>query len=93
MATADKRNTLRTRRLKFFSCNPNCDSLFSVNPGLSANDALEIASCFLTTALGSCNEMAKKHDSDVVWVSVYLVEISKAIVDAAIRASDEESPV
>lgn len=86
--TAPNRKTAFT---KFFSCNPQQDALFAVNAGISAADALETASSFLATADNIMNAVAVECDNHSVWSATYLVEISKAIVNAALLAINKEN--
>lgn len=82
-ASAPNRKTAFT---KFFSCNPQQDALFAINADISATDALEMASTFLASADGIMNAVAMECDNNSVWAAAYLVEMSKAIVNAAIGA-------
>lgn len=73
-----------TRRTRFFSCNPQGERLFSVRAGISADDALEQASCFLDSALDIASDLVNEHQANGSIAAVaYLIEMSKAVVDAA----------
>jgi hypothetical protein len=75
---------------KFFSCNAGQQALFAVNEGVSILDALEQASCFLDSAEEITRQAAEECNSTTVYAAAYLVEISKAIVDAATSAIMKE---
>ena len=74
---------LKTAVTKFFPCNPAQDALFSVNPSVPVEDALGTASCFLASAVGIMQEVALQIDTNEAWAALYLVEMSKGVVDAA----------
>lgn len=91
-APAPSRKTTFT---KFFSCNPQQDSLFAINGDLSIDDALEQASCFLEASEDTIRTLcmdAESADDPInrAWPALYLVEISRAIVKAAITAVHRE---
>jgi hypothetical protein len=77
-----------------FSSSPDSNYLFSIRAGVDLKDALEQASCFLATALCSSRDLAMELSeegwSDSVWAPYYLIEMSKAVVDAAISAACTE---
>lgn len=79
-----------TAQHPFFSCNIRDDLLFSVRAGIPANDALEQASSFLAAAGSTVYQVAEKVGGESAYAAGYLVEMAKAIVDAAIIAIAEE---
>lgn len=81
-----------TAQRPFFSCGPNDDRLFSVRADVPLSDALEQASCFLAAALSAVYEAADDAGNASVHGAAYLVEMSKAVVDAAILAIVKEGP-
>ena len=68
-----------TKSSQFFSCGSG--NLFSVNPGVPVDDALEQASSFLCSALDLGRESA---DSEVDYSALYLVEMAYALLSACI---------
>ena len=70
----------------FFSCNPEGDALFSVREGVPAIDALEYASTFLSVASATAHNAALSTNDEQSFAAAYLIDMSKAIVDAAIKA-------
>ena len=79
-ATAPKRVTAQH---PFFSCSPNGAPLFSVRPNIPLDDAIDIASCFLASALDTVEQVAQNVGGDLIHGAVYLIEMSKAVVDSA----------
>jgi hypothetical protein len=77
-----------TAHFPFFSCGPDGPALFAVRKDISALHALEQASDFLAAARRIADDTAKEAVSETAWATVYLIEMSKAIVDAAILARD-----
>lgn len=57
----------------------------------SAREALDAASCFLASALSVVSDFAHEADSHTAWTVAYLVEMSKAAVDAAASSIAGES--
>ncbi len=91
-SSANSEPTSRTTAFtKFLSCNVQHQQLFSVNAGIPLLDALEQASCFLASADSIITEAAMQCDNGTVWAAAYLVEISKAIIDAAASAAAMEN--
>lgn len=86
-STAPERTTAQH---PFFSCNARDDLLFSVRAGIPADDALEQASCFLAAARTTVYQVAEKVGSESVYGAGYLVEMAKALVDAAILSISKE---
>jgi len=85
----------KTRFTKFFSCNPQQDSLFAINGDLDVDDALEQALCFLEASEHTLRDLCMSASSranpiNQAWPSLYLVEISRAIVLAALSAIRRE---
>lgn len=68
----------------FFSCNSFNENLFSVRAGVSANNALETASCFLDVA----RDCAYQGDANLSNAAAYLIEMAKAVVDSLVRCAD-----
>lgn len=73
-----------THAYPFFSCNPQGTALFSVRPGVSSIDALQLASCFLTSARDAAYGATEHTDSSDVFAAAYLIDMAQAVVDAAI---------
>lgn len=85
-----------TSHLPFFGCNASRDCLFSVQPGLPLNDALETASCLLESARGAIiareelesanaagtSPNAIPDDRSAIHGAAYLVEMTKGIIDS-----------
>ncbi len=82
--------TRKTSPRKFFSCNPQQDMLFSVREGIPADDALEMASCFLASALDIASDVAQDEQGDRMWGAYYLIKMAKEVVDAAVSAVQDE---
>lgn len=79
-----------TAQHPFFSCNPSGDQLFSVRENISATDALEQASCFMAAARHATYQAADDANSEAVFGAAYLIEMAKAVLDAAIVAIAKE---
>jgi len=82
---------LVTEEATFHSCNPAQQHLFAVRPGVSVEDALEIASCLLASALRTVRVGAVEHDDETLFGAVFQLEAVKAIVDAADLATPAEN--
>ncbi|MER2099652.1 MAG: DUF3077 domain-containing protein [Pseudomonas qingdaonensis] len=66
----------------FSTIDPQAGELFSVNPGVCVEDALEHASCLMNcvnqlTLLGATEE----NPGATIWAAHYLGEMAKAIID------------
>lgn len=72
----------KTSLTPFFSCESGQSLLFSVNPDLPMDDALNHASCILAAALATSRATAEELEKEELWGIVYLLEMSKAIVDS-----------
>lgn len=72
-----------TTSVEFFPCNGQGTALFAVCPGVPAQDALELASCFLASADAALQSSLQERDDGVAWASLYLMQMAKAIVDAS----------
>lgn len=77
-----------TASLPFFSCNPAQTSLFSVNPGVPSEDALQMVQCFLDDALVAMNK-----DEQMSFAACRLVEMAKAVLDATVEGLPGAQPV
>ena len=64
----------------FFSCNPAQERLFSVRPGIPAEDALITASNFLDVARTCAYEGTETENLSSA--AAYLIEMAKAVIDA-----------
>ena len=84
-------HALVTAETTFHSCNPAQQHLFAVRPGVSVEDALEIASCLLASALRTVRGAAVEHDDETLFGAVFQLEAVKAIVDAADLATPAEN--
>jgi hypothetical protein len=81
----------KTRFTKFFSCNPDQSTLFAVNADIDLNDALEQASTFLSAAENVVRDLAMKNGgNENAFAALYLVQISRVLVNASISAEAEE---
>lgn len=84
----------KTTRNPFFNCNANGEKLFSVQEGISLDDALSNASCLLEAAEQTLFDVAMCGASSQVWAAAYLVEMAKAALDAvhiyAMKESNHE---
>lgn len=67
-----------TARHAFLSCNVDQAHLFSVNPGVPADDALAMASCLLGDALRAM----EADDAAMSYAAHRLVQMAKAVVDS-----------
>jgi hypothetical protein len=99
MATIDSKQDLQapiagTRKTQFktfFSCNPNKDALFAINADIDLDDALEQASTFLCSAEKVVRDLAMMNGgNENAFAALYLVQMSKALVDASILAPKSE---
>lgn len=76
------RNRATTKRVGCFSTDGA--PMFSVNPGLSAVAALELASCFLATISGLSGTIGEEGgDTSEAYAAHYLADMAKALVDSA----------
>lgn len=83
--------TRNTQFKKFFSCNPNKDALFAVNADIDLGDALETASVFLSSAENVVRDLAMMNGgNESAFAALYLVQMSRAVVDASIWAERAE---
>lgn len=96
MATIDSKQDLqtpiggtrKTRLNKFFAFNPNGDALFAGNADIDLTDSLEQASTFLSAAEQVVRNLAMMNGgNESAFAALYLVEMSRALVDASIHAS------
>lgn len=80
----------KTRIVSFHSANYRGQMLFAVRPGVPAENAMEMASCYLASALEACNSVAEdpdlQHKAGLLFAAVYLVEMAKAAVDASCQS-------
>lgn len=89
-ATAAPRRRV-TARTKFFSYNPDGASLFAVVGGAPSDEALDVASCLLSSALDVIERAAMDTDRADIHGAAYLVEMAKGVVNAALLAMSRES--
>lgn len=75
-----------TESLPFFAPAGCPTALFTVVPGLSTDEALEAASSFLSGAIGLALENTTSPNENRQWAVVYLSEMARALVDAALAA-------
>ncbi|QFY42319.1 DUF3077 domain-containing protein [Candidatus Methylospira mobilis] len=83
-----------TTAYPFYPCNAEGNHLFQVRAGVSAVDALQEASNLLDAAKASAFEIATNRVEDVArntWTLAYLLEMAKAVVDAAITNMEREA--
>lgn len=76
-----------TASYPFFSCNSARTSLFSVNPGVPTEDALQMVQCILEDALDAMN-----HEEETNFAVHRLVTLAKAVVDATVKGLPESEP-
>ncbi len=69
-----------TTSTPFLSCNPAKTPLFSVNPGVPAEDALAMVSCLLGDALNAITAA----EGTYPFGAMELVEMAKAALDAVL---------
>lgn len=82
-----------TAKHPFNRCNHAGHLLFEVRAGVPAIDALETASCFMTSARDIAAEVAGNAEGENpnhYWGAFYLIEMAKAVLDSAISAMHEE---
>ena len=70
----------------FFTYTSSQKNLFSVRPGVPANGALEMASCFLDVA----RDCAYSGEGNFSNAAAYLIEMAKAVVDSLVRGTDAQ---
>ena len=76
--------------VSFFPCNPEQTNLFSVRAGISALDALQMATSFLDVARDAAAYSAGGDDSGNSGVAAaYLITMSKALVDSVVSGINE----
>lgn len=71
----------------FMSCNREQQNLFSVNPGIDQQDALDLAKCFLTSAAGSIVEAEGDIGQNHAYLIAYTLEFAEAILESMQRAA------
>lgn len=75
------RPAVHTAPQEFMPLGPSgSQSLFSVLPGVSADDALFQANCFLEVADSLLRGLATKHDSIEAYGAIHMVEMAMAVV-------------
>lgn len=75
----------------FHPCGPAQQHMFAVRPGVSVEDALEVASYLLAFALRTVRDAAVEHDDDTLFGAAFHLEAVKAIVDSADLATPTEN--
>lgn len=70
-------------QIRFHSCNAEQATLFSVNSGVPVTAALADASDFLACALDIAYS-AEERGATFIYATAYLIEMAKAVVDAAL---------
>ena len=70
----------------FFTYSSSQKTLFSVRPGVPADGALEMASCFLDVA----RDCAYSGEGNFSNAAAYLIEMAKAVVDSLVRCTDSK---
>lgn len=82
----DQGTTGRTlTQTPFFSCNPDGDALFAVREGIPALDALQMTQCFLGASIDIATTVGDQNEGCSAWGLVYLLQMSKASLDAAVE--------
>lgn len=79
-----------TARHAFERANASGDMLFEVRPGVSAIDAMHSASCYLSAARETVYQAAEGSGNESIYSAVLLVNMAKAVVEAAITAVENE---
>lgn len=77
---------ITTAFAEFSPCNPERDALLAVNPGVSVKDALEKAQVFLTSVDHLVNSIADQTDDGNAWAAIYLLDMSRAIIQSSVQA-------
>lgn len=82
----------RTSYHEFFKANQR-DELFSVRENVSADDAMQMASCFIGSAARILMQVADAgnyEDQQALYGALYLVEMAEGVVDAAVLGLAKE---
>ena len=70
----------------FFSCNPDHTALFSVNPGVTASDAIEKALCFMESArtIGYqvCAQLEHEQGTELIYPMLDLMNLAEGVMHA-----------
>ena len=74
-----------TVSVAFFSCNSDQTNLFSVQPGIPALNALQMASTFLDVARDSAYRADASCKDNSGSAAAYMVTMAKAVVDSVIN--------
>ena len=88
---------MNTTAQPFMPCNPEQQSLFSVNPGIDQRDALDMAHCFLSSAARSIVEAEGEIGQHHAYLIAYTLEFAEALLESMNRtalkagASQEEA--
>lgn len=82
---------LKTNPLAFMSANPAGDKLFSVNPGINAEDALNICLCFLDEAKDIATRAAE-NGVEGGWAAQYMLQMCEALITSVMTGLPDESP-
>ncbi|MCR4539276.1 DUF3077 domain-containing protein [Pseudomonas sp. 18.1.10] len=72
------------------------DTLFSIKPGISQEEALVHASDLLRSAAATAYESASSHQGnnrDLAFSVVYLIDMAKAMVERSLRAPQAQANV
>lgn len=72
----------KTAAFSFFPVTPDHAGLFSVNPDVPIEDALNHVSCFLAAAHAMASEVATEYADDSGWALACMIETAKAVVDS-----------
>ena len=76
----------KDRTSRYFAAGPQDGAVFHVRDDISAEEALEMASTFLSSAESATLQAATELNSPIGWTALYLVEVSQALVHASLEA-------
>lgn len=80
-----------TRHYQFYSINSEHQPLLSVNAGVGYIEALEQASCFLSSAIHTTETIAmENNDQPALCCSVTLLEITHGIIESVLQGLLQE---
>ncbi|ATR84551.1 DUF3077 domain-containing protein [Pseudomonas sp. FFUP_PS_473] len=84
----------KTASLPFGSCDAGHPPLFSVNEGISAEDALVHASLQLKAGIDAVNQTCFCHErtpEGLRWASLHAMEAAKALIDALLDGFEAQA--
>ena len=81
----------KTSPLAFMSANPAGTKLFSVNPGIDAEDALNICLCFIDEAKDIATRAAE-NGAENCWAAQYMLQMCEALITSVMSGLPDDSP-